>query len=105
MAPAISLSLASLPTIAVMVGKIHPLTPAQLRIWGLLSRGLTNKEIAIATDIVEGTVKVHIRSLFHKLKVNNRVKAAVLFHTGRSAQPSNIPPDGDILDEDQGKRL
>ncbi len=42
----------------------------------LLSRGATNKEIAVALEISENTVKAHLKSVLRKLGVSNRVEAA-----------------------------
>jgi two-component system nitrate/nitrite response regulator NarL len=39
--------------------------------------GLSNKEIARNLDIIEGTVKAHVRSLMGKLGVRNRTQLAV----------------------------
>jgi DNA-binding NarL/FixJ family response regulator len=43
----------------------------------LLSRGLKNKEIATALAISEGTVKVYLSRLFHKVGVKDRFELAL----------------------------
>ena len=54
------------------------LTRRQKEILQGLVDGLSNKEIARKLDIIEGTVKAHIRSLMGKLGVRNRTQLAVV---------------------------
>jgi DNA-binding NarL/FixJ family response regulator len=42
-----------------------------------LAGGVSNKEIAIALRIAEGTVKNHVTNIFGKLKVHDRTQAAL----------------------------
>jgi len=51
---------------------LQKVTPRQREILTMLKRGLRNKEIAVALNISEATVKVHIRTVTHILCVNNR---------------------------------
>jgi DNA-binding NarL/FixJ family response regulator len=41
----------------------------------LVSKGLSNKEIGAALDVVEGTVKIHVTNLLSKLGVSDRTQA------------------------------
>ncbi|MBP0481840.1 response regulator transcription factor [Sagittula salina] len=43
-----------------------------------LARGKSNKEIARDLDLTEPTIKLHLKTLFRKLKVNNRTQAAII---------------------------
>ncbi len=54
-----------------------PLTPRQQDVLDLLVQGKTNKEIAIALGLGEGTVKIHMAAIFRYFGVNNRAAAAV----------------------------
>lgn len=54
------------------------LSPHQQAIYRLLVQGKSNREIAKAMHVTEHTVKFHIRELFRKLGVRNRVEAATL---------------------------
>jgi len=53
-------------------------TRRQRQILRGLVNGLSNKEIARDLDIIEGTVKAHVRSLMGKLGVRNRTQLAVI---------------------------
>jgi two-component system nitrate/nitrite response regulator NarL len=52
------------------------LTPREREIVGLLRQGLRNKQIAVEMGITEGTVKIYLFRLFHKLDVRNRFELA-----------------------------
>lgn len=59
-------------------GMVDRLTPRERDVLGHLAAGLSNKEIAQALDIDEGTVKAHLKALLRKLDVANRTQAAIL---------------------------
>lgn len=52
------------------------LTEQELRVLSLLAEGRTNREIADALMLGEGTVRNYVSSIFSKLHVNNRAEAA-----------------------------
>ncbi len=52
------------------------LTPREREIVVLLRQGLRNKQIAVEMGITEGTVKIYLFRLFHKLDVRNRFELA-----------------------------
>jgi two-component system NarL family response regulator len=54
------------------------LTPRELDVLRLVSRGRTNKEMASAMFISEETVKTHMKSLFLKLDVHDRAEAVAV---------------------------
>ena len=51
------------------------LTPREMGVLRELVTGKSNKEIAAALGIVEGTVKLHVTRLYEKLGVSNRTEA------------------------------
>ena len=69
---------------------IQSLTRRELEVLKLLAEGLSNDEIAASTFISERTVKAHVTSIFSKLKVNNRVKAALALIRRGPAPPSPV---------------
>ena len=52
------------------------LTTREMEVLRLIVKGMSNKEIASALDITEGTVKVHVNNVLGKLGVSDRTKAA-----------------------------
>ena len=54
------------------------LTPRQREVLILMSRGLSNREIAEILGIAPGTVKTHLSALFEILDVSNRTEATLV---------------------------
>lgn len=54
------------------------LSPREAEVLVQLAKGLSNKVIARELEIEETTVKLHLRSLFKKLGVNNRTEAVIV---------------------------
>jgi DNA-binding NarL/FixJ family response regulator len=57
---------------------LSQLSERELEVLRLVAKGLSNKEIAAALHIVEGTVKVHLTSILLKLGVSDRTQAILL---------------------------
>jgi two-component system nitrate/nitrite response regulator NarL len=66
------------------------LTEREREILQLLSRGESNKAIALTLSISYDTVKQHVRHILNKLNLSSRVKAAVLF-----AKEQGTPDEND----------
>jgi DNA-binding NarL/FixJ family response regulator len=58
-------------------GSAQRLTARQREVAALLAKGISNKEIARTLNIKEGTVKLHLASIFRTLGVSNRTQAAL----------------------------
>lgn len=54
-----------------------PLTSRELEVLKLLAKGSTNKEIAKAFHLSEGTVKNHVSNILMRLELRDRTQAAV----------------------------
>jgi DNA-binding NarL/FixJ family response regulator len=67
------------------VAEVEDLSPREREILELLTQGFANKEIAHRTGVSDGTVRWHLRHVYHKLHVRSRTEAALKF---RSAKPS-----------------
>lgn len=57
---------------------VQQLTRRELQVLEKLCEGLSNKEIARALSIEEPTVKLHMKTLYRKVGVQNRTQAALL---------------------------
>ncbi len=77
----LQLSEHGLQTIRKHTGEVHDLTGREKEVLRLISKGLSNKEIAAALTITNETVKTHIKKIFEKLKVDRRGKAAAIANT------------------------
>lgn len=71
---------------------LSDLTPREQEILSHIAEGQSNKVIARALEITDGTVKLHVKSILRKLGVHSRVEAAVIAvenGMGRKASSSN----------------
>ncbi|TXK94189.1 two-component system response regulator NarL [Methylococcaceae bacterium HT1] len=57
--------------------KLADLTSRELEVATLLAEGQSNKQIAKELEISQETVKVHVKHVLNKLKLNSRVKVAL----------------------------
>jgi two-component system nitrate/nitrite response regulator NarL len=55
----------------------HLLSPREKVILRCITEGASNKHIARKLDIAEANVKVHVKALLRKIRVQNRTQAAV----------------------------
>jgi DNA-binding NarL/FixJ family response regulator len=55
------------------------ITPRELEIARLICRGLSNDDVASSLDITTGTVKVHLRNLYRKTWVENKILMLLRF--------------------------
>ncbi len=53
------------------------LTPREVDVVRLVAEGMRNKEIADRLQISEGTVKIHLHSIYEKLQIGGRVELSV----------------------------
>jgi DNA-binding NarL/FixJ family response regulator len=54
------------------------LSPREVEVLKLIAAGKSNKEIAAALFVSEGTVKTHVLNIHHKLGVDDRTEAVVV---------------------------
>ncbi|MEO0708698.1 MAG: response regulator transcription factor, partial [Cyanobacteria bacterium J06649_5] len=54
-----------------------PLTSSVLVVLKLIARGRTNKGIAKALNVSEGTVKNHVSNILMRLELRDRTQAAI----------------------------
>jgi LuxR family maltose regulon positive regulatory protein len=58
------------------------LTVKERQVMHLVAEGKSNKQIARDLNVTPETIKSHMKSIFAKLKVDNRAQAAVMLQTG-----------------------
>lgn len=57
--------------------QLNPLTPREKDVLAELSKGKSNREIALSLYVTEKTVKTHISNIFSKLGVQDRTQAVL----------------------------
>jgi DNA-binding NarL/FixJ family response regulator len=59
--------------------EVEGLSPREREILELLAAGFPNKQIAARVGLTDGTVRWHLRHVYHKLHVRSRTEAALKF--------------------------
>lgn len=57
---------------------LEQLTPAQINVLKLLTKGKASKAIANVMGVTEATIKAHLTTIFKKLNVKNRTQAVIV---------------------------
>lgn len=57
---------------------LSQLSSRELEVLALVAKGLSNKEVGAALNIVEGTIKVHLKNILAKLNVSDRTQAILV---------------------------
>lgn len=57
---------------------LDSLTPRELDVLQLLTKGMTNKEIARTLFLTPGTIRIYLSNIYLKLDVSSRTQAAIL---------------------------
>ncbi len=57
--------------------KVKNLTPRQVDVLRCIAQGMSNKQIAYALGLTEGTVKLHVTAILKMLNVYNRTSAVI----------------------------
>lgn len=72
--------------------RVVALSEREREVLSLLAGGLSNAEIAARVHVVEGTVKAYVSAVLARLRVRNRVEAAlVAYEAGEAAFPKSAP--------------
>lgn len=94
----------------------YHMTPRELQVAILVCRGFNNDEIAKALQIRYGTVKTHLRNLYRRVRVKNKILLLLRFVDDadrfyvpkESGSPSidisEIPPKSGITSETSQKK-
>jgi DNA-binding NarL/FixJ family response regulator len=54
------------------------LTPRELELVRMSTKGLSNQQIAALLGITEGTTKIHLHNIYHKLKIGSRLELVLM---------------------------
>lgn len=65
------------PSRPINAGLAEPLSDREKEVLGLVARGLSNREIADAVFLAEGTVKNYVTTILQKIGVRDRTQAAL----------------------------
>ena len=63
--------------------QLQHLTPRQVQIASLASQGFSNKEVGRRLNVSEGTVKLHLHSIYTRLGLRNRTQLASIVLSSR----------------------
>lgn len=67
--------------------EVEDLTAREREILELLANGFPNKQIADRLGLTDGTVRWHLRHVYHKLHVRSRTEAALKFRSTKQDKP------------------
>jgi len=73
--PQAATTLATPSTRSINAARFDKLSKREQHVLELLAGGMTNKEIARSIDLQEATIKIHVKNIYRKMGVNNRVQA------------------------------
>jgi DNA-binding NarL/FixJ family response regulator len=71
--------------------RLDELTPREREVLELITRGSSNSEIADMLVIEESTVKTHVKRIFMKLGLRDRIHAVIFGHESGLTQPGSKP--------------
>jgi two-component system nitrate/nitrite response regulator NarL len=78
--------LSAAPQSPIATDPMRSLTARELEVLDLIASGKSNKEVAIALDLQEKTIKHHVSRILSKLKAHNRTEAAIKYHAATAAR-------------------
>jgi DNA-binding NarL/FixJ family response regulator len=70
----------------------YSMSPRELQVARLVCEGFNNDEIADSLKITQGTIKTHIRNIYRRIRVKNKIEMLLKFvdHASKSPIRSKI---------------
>jgi len=85
------------------IQRCYHISPRELQVVKLVCQGLTNGDIAGKLNVKSGTVKTHLRSIFHKTRVRNKLTMLLrcMENAGRFSREANSTAPIPIVDAEK----
>jgi DNA-binding CsgD family transcriptional regulator len=85
------------------IQRCYHISPRELQVVKLVCQGLTNGDIAEKLNVKPGTVKTHLRSIFHKTRVRNKLSMLLrcMENAGRFSHEFNGTAPIPIIDAEE----
>ena len=85
------------------IQRYYHISPRELQVVKLVCQGFTNGDIARELNVKPGTVKTHLRSIFHKTRVRNKVTMLLrcMENAGHFSREANSTAPLPIIDAEE----
>jgi ATP/maltotriose-dependent transcriptional regulator MalT len=90
---------------AYIQNRFH-MSPRELQVTKLVCRGFSNGDIAGELKIKDGTAKTHLRNIYRRIRVKNKISMllTVIEQANKFSSGSGIIPNSFITDTNQVKK-
>lgn len=75
------------------IRKMYGMSPRELEVARLVCEGCNNDEIAGSLKIKQGTIKTHIRNIYRRIRVRNKIEMLLKFVEHASQSPTQMKID------------
>jgi DNA-binding NarL/FixJ family response regulator len=77
----------------VYIRKQYCMSPRELQVARFVCEGFNNDEIAGALKIKQGTIKTHIRNIYRRIRVKNKIEMLLKFVEHAAQSPTRLKID------------